>query len=144
MKFDFEKSIKDFNNMYKMPVSEKPNIQACGDFVTRLYQFQTILIEEINETEDIVADIDLVEDIDSLVALADLLGDIQVYCASEMAKFGLPINPILKIIMDSNFSKLDENGNPIVNELGKIEKGPNYWKPEPKIKELLLKLMEDK
>jgi hypothetical protein len=39
--------------------------------------------------------------------------------------------------MDSNESKLDANGNPIYDSNGKFLKGPNYWKPEPKIKTLL-------
>jgi hypothetical protein len=27
-------------------------------------------------------------------------------------------------------SKLDESGNPIYNEFGKVMKGPNYYKPD--------------
>lgn len=30
----------------------------------------------------------------------------------------------------SNLSKFDENGNPIHDENGKIQKGPNYFKPD--------------
>lgn len=44
---------------------------------------------------------------------------------------------ILDIIMQSNFSKLGEDGKPIYDERGKIMKGPGYWKPEPKIAEYL-------
>ena len=40
-------------------------------------------------------------------------------------------------IMDRNESKPDENGNPIYDANGKFLKGPNYWKPEPRIKTLL-------
>ncbi len=29
------------------------------------------------------------------------------------------------------------DGLPIYDERGKVLKGPNYWKPEPKIRELL-------
>jgi predicted HAD superfamily Cof-like phosphohydrolase len=72
--------------------------------------------------------------------LADLLGDIQVYAASEMAKFGLPLDQVLAIIMQSNFSKLGADGKPIYDERGKVQKGPDYWKPEPKIKEMLAAL----
>lgn len=75
--------------------------------------------------------------VEILTMLADLLGDIQVYCASEMAKFGLPLDDVLAIIMQSNFSKLGADGNPIYDERGKVMKGPAYWKPEPKIAELL-------
>jgi predicted HAD superfamily Cof-like phosphohydrolase len=60
-----------------------------------------------------------------------------VYCASEAKRWGLPLDEILNVIMQSNFSKLDANGEPIYDERGKVMKGPNYWKPEPKISQLL-------
>ena len=69
--------------------------------------------------------------------LADWLGDIVVYCASEARRWGIPLNRVLNVIMESNFSKLDADGQPIYDERGKVMKGPNYWKPEPKIKEVL-------
>ncbi len=50
---------------------------------------------------------------------------------------------ILDVIMESNFSKLDQDGNPSYDERGKVLKGPNYWKPEPKIKEILKKKLEE-
>ena len=39
--------------------------------------------------------------------------------------------------MDSNESKLGAHGKPIYDANGKFLKGPDYWKPEPGIKELL-------
>jgi hypothetical protein len=75
--------------------------------------------------------------VDYKVALADWLGDIIVYCASEARRFDIPIEQVLQIIMDSNFSKADENGNPIYDDRGKVCKGKNYWKPEPEIEKLL-------
>lgn len=77
-------------------------------------------------------------EIDVKVAIADLLGDVIVYCRSEALKYGLPLEKVLDIIMDSNESKLGADGKPIYDENGKFLKGPNYWKPEPKIKSLLL------
>ena len=74
---------------------------------------------------------------DIAVALADLLGDIMVYCRSEALKYGLPLEEVLDVIMDSNESKLGPDGNPIYDANGKFLKGPNYWKPEPRIKALL-------
>ena len=38
----------------------------------------------------------------------------------------------LKKIHRSNLSKLDENGNPIYREDGKVVKGPNYFPPNLK------------
>ena len=75
--------------------------------------------------------------IDVAVAIADLLGDIMVYCRSEALKYGLPLEAVLDIIMDSNESKLGADGNPIYDANGKFLKEPHYWKPEPKIKALL-------
>ncbi|MNL77051.1 hypothetical protein D3C87_2031310 [compost metagenome] len=60
-----------------------------------------------------------------------------MYCRSEALKYGLPLEEVLDIIMDSNESKLGIDGKPIYDENGKFLKGPNYWKPEPKIEALL-------
>ena len=66
-----------------------------------------------------------------------------VYCRSEALKYGLPLEDVLDIIMDSNESKLGADGKPIYDANGKFLKGPNYWKPEPKIKALLEAGMRD-
>jgi predicted HAD superfamily Cof-like phosphohydrolase len=106
--------------------------------VERLQAFKSILSEEINEIDEIIeAAQKQAPAIEVLTMLADLLGDIQVYCASEMAKFGLPLDEVLAIIMQSNFSKLGADGKPIYDERGKVQKGPDYWKPEPKIQACL-------
>lgn len=76
------------------------------------------------------------------VAIADLLGGVIVYCRSEALKYGLPLEEVTDIIIDSNESKLGDDVNPIYDANGKFLKGPNYWKPEPKIRELLDRLMQ--
>ena len=124
------------NAMYKLPASSQPSLPA--DVADRLVKFKTTLIDEVHEIDDIVQ---LAKNggnaADIAVAIADLLGDIMVYCRSEALKYGLPLEEVLDIIMDSNESKLDANGNPIYDANGKFLKGPGYWKPEPKIKALL-------
>lgn len=155
----FEAAVLYFNGMYKLPLAPVPTLlneqtwqnkrlnadldQVQALRVRMMDFFGTILQKELEEWEDIdnkaahgAGNIDL------LVELADLLCDIQVYCASEMARFGLPNNEILKIIMDSNFSKLGEDGQPIYDENGKVCKGPGYWKPEPAIRSLLVEMLE--
>ena len=135
----FSDDIVKFNGIYKLPVSPIPSLENLGvDVVTRLEAFQDILSEEILEIVPIIEAIkDGADPLDVLTSLADLLGDIQVFCASEMAKFGLPQDLVLGAIMQSNFSKLGADGNPIYDERGKVQKGPNYWKPEPMIKSIL-------
>lgn len=135
---DFSEDIKKFNGIYKLPVSATPTLAVGVPAADRLVAFKNILLEEVDEIDEIVTAIQSgAPALGTLTMLADLLGDIQVYCASEMAKFGLPQDEVLAIIMQSNFSKLGPGGKPIYDERGKVMKGPDYWKPEPKIKALL-------
>lgn len=63
-------------------------------------------------------------------ALLDALCD-QVVTASGVAQYaGMNFDGALTEVNDSNWSKFDDKGNPIINENGKIMKGPNYFKPE--------------
>lgn len=132
----FANRIALMNAMYKLPAQECPVLPVNP--ADRLRKFKATLLDEINEIDDIVVACDSqAEPIDVLVAVADLLGDIIVYCRSEALKFGLPLEDVLNIIMDSNESKLGADGKPIYDANGKFLKGPNYCKPEPKIKALL-------
>lgn len=139
----FTEDIKKFNQMYGLRCLLKPCLYGTSlDTITlpeKLLKFKKILSEELDEMDDIIDSVsnERTSNTDILVALADLLGDLQVYCASEMAKYGLPNDEVLEIIMQSNFSKMGEDGKPIYDALGKVLKGPDYWKPEPKIRELL-------
>jgi hypothetical protein len=74
---------------------------------------------------------------ESLVALADWLADINVYVRSEALKFGLPQEAALNVIMGSNFTKLGTDGEPIKDENGKVQKGPNFIAPEEALHALL-------
>ena len=132
----FAKRIALMNAMYKLPAQDTPVLPA--DPADRLRKFKATLLDEVNEIDDIVAACERnAEPIDVMVPIADLLGDVIVYCRSEALKFGLPLEDLLAVIMDSNESKLGADGKPIYDANGKFLKGPNYWKLEPKIKELL-------
>ena len=132
----FAQRIAAMNAMYRLPASDQPLLPA--DVADRLVKFKATLLDEVHEIDDIVA---LAKNgatpAEVAVAIADLLGDIVVYCRSEALKYGLPLEEVLDIIMDSNESKLGADGNPIYDANGKFLKGPNYWKPEPKIRALL-------
>ena len=136
MKKSFADRIAAMNAMYGLPANDRPTLPA--DVADRLIKFKATLLDEVHEIDEIVA---LATSggtaTDVAVAVADLLGDIMVYCRSEALKFGLPLEDVLDIIMDSNESKLGADGNPIYDANGKFLKGPHYWKPEPKIKALL-------
>jgi predicted HAD superfamily Cof-like phosphohydrolase len=132
----FAKRIAVMNAMYKLPAQSSPTLPT--DPADRLRKFKATLLDEVNEIDEIVTAIEGKADpLDALVAVADLLGDVIVYCRSEALKYGIPLEEVLAIIMDSNESKLGADGKPIYDCNGKFLKGPNYWKPEPMIKELL-------
>lgn len=155
--FDIEESIIAFNNLYGLPVSPVPVLINSK----RIKDHLEILRKEVDEGEDILKKMEHLEmmykqsdamkiegvawtnqaeqELEVLTDMADWLGDMNVYNLSEMAKWGLPPLAILEIIMASNMSKLGADGLPIVDESGKVQKGPNYWKPEPKIAEFLAK-----
>jgi NTP pyrophosphatase (non-canonical NTP hydrolase) len=132
----FAKRIAAMNAMYRLPAQPSPKLPA--DPADRLRKFKATLLDEVNEIDEIVAAVDGNADpLDVLVSVADLLGDVIVYCRSEALKYGIPLEEVLAVIMDSNESKLGADGKPIYDGNGKFLKGPDYWKPEPKIKELL-------
>lgn len=67
---------------------------------------------------------------DHYIEIADALGDLIVVILGTCISMGLPIRRVMKEIMLSNFSKLDNHGRPVYRADGKIMKGPNYFKPQ--------------
>ena len=108
----FKDRIAAMNAMYKLPASDHPVLP--DNVAERLIKFKATLIDEVHEIDDIVT---LANNggsaADIAVAIADLLGDIVVYCRSEALKYGLPLEEVLDVIMDSNESKLGPDGQPI-------------------------------
>lgn len=145
----FYRDIRRFNEIYQLPNHENPTPIDPE----RIANFRKILKEEIEEGQEIEDkyrqylegknELSAEEKLDVLTDMSDWLGDIIVYCASEARRWGLPLERVLNVIMESNFSKLDRDGNPIYDERGKVLKGPDYWKPEPKIREVLSKSEAD-
>ncbi len=136
MNKSFALRIAAMNAMYKLPANDHPALPE--DVISRLSKFKATLMDEVHEIDQIVEMAQKgAPPAEMLVAMADLLGDVIVYCRSEALKYGLPLEDVLDIIMDSNESKLGADGKPIYDANGKFLKGPNYWKPEPKIRALL-------
>ena len=134
--------IRAMNKMYELPVAELPSLDEYG--LARLDNFLCILRKEVEEGDVIAEEFinPTMSDIDHLVNLSDWFADMLVYIYSEATRCGIPLAEVLHIVMDSNESKLSPEGFPIKDERGKFLKGPNYWKPEPKIRELLMKKLE--
>lgn len=124
-----ERRIATMNQLFGLPTNSEP--QNLGD--QRLNDFKNILSEELEELDDILKEADAKK---RWVAMADLLADIMVYTYSEGSKWGIPIDRVVNIVIDSQHTKLDENNNPIKDERNKFLKGPDYVPPEGRIEEL--------
>ena len=81
----FDGLIVAFNCMYDMPTPAVPTTKEVCNVRARLLNFVKILQEELSEVDDILQLLDeSADEADVLTAMADWLGDIQVYCASEI------------------------------------------------------------
>lgn len=139
----FTSHVEMFNKLYNLPVNKLPTIPfsnspelgtAKNQLMKRLRDFKDILVEELGEVNQILEQIQAGDSpAEVLTEIADWLGDIQIYCASEMLKFGLDNDMVLDIIMASNMSKLGADGKPVYSPSGKVLKGPGYWQPQPQI-----------
>lgn len=83
---------------------------------------ESLIREEYHEFVEAMHEYDL-------TGIADALGDLIVVVAGTFHAFGLPFDAIMNEIHRSNMSKLDDEGNPVLREDGKVMKGPNYSPP---------------
>ena len=116
-------NLKEFNQTYGIPYSEEPKLLETKDYLLR-YE---LMKEEMTEYFDACVDNDLVE-------IADALGDQLYILMGTIISHGMGdiIEKVFNEIHNSNMSKLDEDGNPIYREDGKVLKGPNYFPPNIK------------
>ena len=82
-----------------------------------------LIKEELEELTEAMNNKDLLE-------VADALTDILYVTYGAGHAFGIDLDKCFEEVQNSNMSKLDENGNPIYNDSGKVMKGPNYFKPD--------------
>ena len=62
--------------------------------------------------------------------VADALTDILYVTYGAGHAFGIDLDKCFEEVQNSNMSKLDDKGNAIYNDSGKVMKGPNYFKPD--------------
>ena len=82
-----------------------------------------LIVEELEELKTALREKNIQE-------VADALTDILYVTYGAGHAFGINLDKCFDEVQNSNMSKLDENGNPIYNENGKVMKGPNYFKPD--------------
>ena len=110
--------VKTFMETFGQEVKTKPSFST--DKINNLrYE---LIKEELEELKVAMENKDLLE-------VADALTDILYVTYGAGHAFGIDLDKCFEEVQNSNMSKLDEKGKPILNEAGKIMKGPKYYKP---------------
>ena len=115
---NFDK-VGTFMKTFGQEVKTKPSFST--DKINKLRL--DLIEEELTELKEAMNNNDLLE-------VADALTDILYVTYGAGHAFGINLDKCFEEVQNSNMSKLDENGNPIYNEHGKVMKGPNYFKPD--------------
>ena len=115
---NFEK-VKTFMKTFGQEVKEKSSFSS--DKINEL-RFNLIK-EELEELR-------IAMNTKNLVEVADALTDILYVTYGAGHAFGIDLDKCFDEIQQSNMSKLDDHGNPIYNDSGKVMKGPKYFKPD--------------
>ena len=116
------KKVEEFHRTYKLGISNKP----IAKLENNNHELRYELMKEENE-EYLEA-----TKTNNLIEVADALGDMLYILCGTMIEHGMQdiMEEVFDEIHRSNMSKLDENGNPIYREDGKVVKGLNYFKPD--------------
>ena len=117
---NFEK-VRNFMDTFGQEVKEKAEFPNEKIINLRI----KLIEEELQELKEAIINKDIVE-------VADALTDILVVTYGGGIAFGINLDDCFDEVHNSNMSKLDQDGKPIYNEIGKVMKGPNYFKPDLK------------
>ena len=101
------------------------DVKQSSSFSTeKINELRVSLIkEELDELIEAINKKDLVE-------VADALTDILYVTYGAGHAFGINLDKCFEEVQNSNMSKLGLDGKPIYNEMGKVMKGPKYFKPD--------------
>ena len=108
-----------FMKTFGQEVKDKPSFST--DKINKLRI--DLIKEELGELTEAMKNRDLLE-------VADALTDILYVTYGAGHAFGVDLDKCFNEVQNSNMSKLDQNGKPIYNQMGKVMKGPNYFKPD--------------
>ena len=115
---NFEK-VGSFMKTFGQEVKSRPSLSTDKINNLRL----SLIKEELEELKDAMKKKDLLE-------IADALTDILYVTYGAGHAFGINLDKCFEEVQNSNMSKLGLDGKPIYNEMGKVMKGPKYFKPD--------------
>ena len=118
--------------------SEMTNFEKVGKFMKTFGQdvktnsglsSEKINLLRIKLIEEELSEFKKAVNENNIVEVADALTDILYVTYGAGHAFGIDLDKCFNEVQKSNMSKLDDKGKPIYNDLGKVMKGPNYFKP---------------
>jgi len=115
---NFEK-VKIFMKTFGQEVKEKSSFSS--DKINKL---------RVNLIKEELEELKIAVDSKNLIEVADALTDILYVTYGAGHAFGINLDKCFDEVQQSNMSKLDDSGNPIYNDSGKVMKGPKYFKPD--------------
>lgn len=116
------KAVEAFHDAFKIPNNYVPTAKLSDADIELRFN---LMKEENEEYLEAAKNGDIVE-------IADALGDQLYILCGTILKHGLQdkMIEVFNEIQRSNMSKLDENGQPIYREDGKVLKSELYFKPD--------------
>ena len=120
METNFDR-VGKFMRVFNQEVKDKPDWPDAETMELRI----DLIEEELGELKDAILSAD-----GTLVDVADALSDLLYVVYGAGHSFGLDLDACFKEVHRSNMSKLDERGNPIYREDGKVLKGPDFTEPD--------------
>jgi predicted HAD superfamily Cof-like phosphohydrolase len=110
----------------------KTFMKTFGQEVKEKSSFSTDKINELrfNLIKEELEELRIAMETKNLIEVADALTDILYVTYGAGHAFGINLDRCFNEVQQSNMSKLDERGNPIYNDAGKVMKGPKYFKPD--------------
>ena len=120
---DYNKKVEEFHKAFRRPVREEPGFESEESKALRV----RLLREEVDELAEALEK-------DDKIGVLDALVDIQYILSGSIVEFGFQkvFDEAFEEIHQSNMSKLDANGEPILREDGKVLKSDRYRKPDLK------------
>ncbi len=118
---------KSFLSTQAKEFRTKYNLKNSADRQTRAVQ-QALIVEEFKEFLEAEGMLFMHGRNHQEHALKEL-ADLVYVCYQYAENMGWFLDEALDRVHQSNLSKLDEEGNPIYREDGKVLKGPNYKPP---------------
>lgn len=71
--------------------------------------------------------------------IAKEAADLVYVAVGTCVALGIPFDDVWAAVHEANMSKLDEDGNAVLSDDGKVLKGPSYKGPEARIEKLVKK-----